>query len=129
MFAVTGDFWALYRNAGDLATVKYGFPLGRRGEWKQGWTQAFGRNSVFKTFFMQRPGHEPHTVTVPILEHYLSFEDWDTRIGYPTADLSQRRERLCQEFEHAVITATAIVDHFSFEVSSRAPDSGAARCS
>ena len=129
VFAVTGDFWALYRSAGDMATVKYGFPVGRRGEWKQGWTQGFGRDGAFSTFFMQRLGEEPHTVTVPILEYYLSFADRDIRFGYPTADLLQRRERLCQEFEHAVITATAIVDHFSFEASTGRPDTGAPRCS
>ena len=117
VFAVTGEFWELYRSAGDMAIVKYGFPVGSRGEWDQGSTQGFGRGGAFSTFFMQRPGERPYTLSVPMLEYYLSFDDRGVRFGYPTGEMSLTGNRLCQEFEHAVITATGAGDHFAFEVS------------
>ncbi len=129
VFAVTGDFWDLYRSAGDVALVKYGLPVGRRGAWKQGWTQGFGRGGVFTTFFMQLPGGRPHVLTVPMLEYYLSFEDRDTRFGYPTAEMSLRGNRLCQQFEHAVVTATGVGDHFAFDVSPTGGITSDSRCS
>jgi hypothetical protein len=116
VFAVTGDFWEVYRRAGEMAMVKYGFPIGRLGEWKQGWTQGFGHGGVFSTFFMQRPGEPPHTLTMPMLEYFLSFEDRDVRFGYPTTELVVRGTGLCQVFEHAVVTARNAGTHVSFEV-------------
>jgi hypothetical protein len=107
VFAVTGDFWALYRARGDIAPATYGFPVGRRGEWKGGWTQGFGREGGLEHFFMQRPGQEPHVVSSPILDYYLSFDDREARFGYPTSDeVTGPDGRRCQAFERAAITAS-----------------------
>ena len=116
VFAVTGHFWELYRSAGDLASVKYGFPVGRRAPWKQGWTQGFGLGGAFSTFFMQREDQSPVALSVPLLGYYLSFDDRDTRFGYPTSELTRNGNRLCQQFEHAVIMATGAGADFTFQV-------------
>jgi hypothetical protein len=116
VFAVAGEFWEIYRSAGDLASVRYGFPVGRRGAWKQGWTQGFGLGGAFTTFFMQRQDERPVVLSVPMLEYYLSFDDRDTRFGYPTADLTRSGNRLCQQFEHSVILATGSGADLFFQV-------------
>ncbi len=106
VFAVTGDFLDLYQQSGGKAPARYGFPLGRRGEWKDGWTQGFGRRGSLLAFFMQRPGQPPHVLAAPILQHYLSFDDRDVRFGYPTSEQFLAADgRWCQRFEHGVLTA------------------------
>jgi hypothetical protein len=105
VFAVTGDFWELYLASGDLAPIRYGLPLGRRGDWKGGSTQGFGRGGGFQAYFMQRPGMAPRVVVSPLLEHFLSFDDRDTRFGYPTSDLVRVVGGQCQRFEGAALIA------------------------
>lgn len=116
VFAVSGEFWELYRAAGDAAPVRYGFPLGRQGEWQGGWTQGFGQRGGFQAFFMQRPGGRPHVVSVPILGYYLSFDDRHARFGYPTAEAGTTADgRTCQEFEHATVVVTTGDERTTFE--------------
>lgn len=128
VFAVTGEFWDVYRAAGDAAIALYGFPIGRRGQWKQGWTQGFGSGGVFTTYFMQLPGAPSQTLSMPLLEFYLSFDDRDTRFGYPTAKQQRSDNRLCQAFEHAVITATDHDGRFTFHVATGAPPRDITEC-
>ena len=129
VFAVTGDFWDLFRNAGEQAKFDYGFPVGRRAEWKNGWTQGFGHGGGLSAFFMQRPGQPPQVLSAPMLEYYLSFDDRDERFGYPTA--AQRTltgGRRCQEFEQATITATKDGGQYWFSVASAHGDGRSPRC-
>lgn len=108
VFAVTDEFFATYRSAGEEAPVKYGFPMGPRSEWMGGFTQGFGRGGAVETLFMQRPGAPPYVLSRPVLEYYLSFPDRDVRLGYPTSDGSTRADgTLCQQFEHGSINGGA----------------------
>lgn len=105
VFAVTGDFWSVYREAGDAAPDRYGFPLGPRGEWRDGWTQGFGRRLALNAFFMQRPDGPVHVLDQPILDYYLTHDDRDVRFGYPTSKQFVSSTGLrCQQFERAVLT-------------------------
>jgi hypothetical protein len=118
VFAVTGDFWDLYRARGDIAPATYGFPLGSRGEWNGGFTQGFGREGGVEHFFMQRPGHEPHVLSSPLLDYYLSFDDRGARFGYPTSDeVTAADGRRCQAFERGVLTERDDGTELTFGVS------------
>ena len=129
VFAVTGAFWDLFRNAGEDAKFDYGFPVGRRAAWKHGWTQGFGHSGGLSAFFMQRSGGPAHVLSSPMLEYYLSFDDRDGRFGYPTAGQSTLTGgRRCQEFEQATITATKDGGHYAFSVLSAHGDGRAPRC-
>lgn len=109
VFAVSDDFWTLYQAAGQQASTRYGFPVGHRGEWGGGWTQGFGRRGGFEHFFMQRPGRPVHVLSSPILDHYLSYDDRDVRIGFPVSGQASTSDgRRCQEFEHAAITVEGV---------------------
>ncbi|MDQ3640963.1 MAG: hypothetical protein M3450_05715, partial [Actinomycetota bacterium] len=130
VFAVTGDFWDLFGNAGEEAKFNYGFPVGRRAAWNDGWTQGFGHGGGLSAFFMQKPGKPPHVLSSPMLEYYLSFDDRDERFGYPTAaQLTLAGGRRCQEFEQATVTATKEGGRYSYSVLSAQGDSRSPRCS
>lgn len=108
VFAVTDAFWHLYRKAGEEAPATYGFPLGPQGEWKGGVTQGFGRGGGVQSFFMQRPGRPPYVVSGPVLDRYLSMDDRDVRLGFPTSEpWTTATNDLCQRFEHGVICDAA----------------------
>lgn len=116
VFALTGDFWHLYRAAGEKAPAIYGFPLGRRGEWQGGWTQGFGRRGSFHAMFMQRPGRAPFVLSAPVLGYYLSFDDRHVRFGYPTAErVTMADGRRCQAFEQGAIVVTGDDERMTFE--------------
>lgn len=104
VFAVTDEFWDLYRKAGEEAPTTYGFPLGPKGEWKGGLTQGFGRGGGLQSYFMQRPGRAPYVLAGPLLDRYLSLDDRDVRLGYPTSNAwSTATGDLCQRFERDVL--------------------------
>ncbi len=129
VFAVTDDFWDLYRTAGDEASVRYGFPIGRRAEWKEGSTQGFGHGGGLSAFFMQRPGQSPHVLSAPMLDYYLSFDDRAERFGYPTApQVTTTDGRRCQQFEQAVVTATKDGYGYSYKVHPTGGDSLSGGC-
>lgn len=129
VFALSGDFWDLYRRAGERAPTVYGFPLGPAGEWMGGRTQGFGRGGGFEAFFLQRPGGAPHVLTPPILERYLSFDDRHTRFGYPTSGQRTGADgRRCQQFEHALVTATSDDPRAPFEMESTSSSMPSSAC-
>ena len=104
VFAVTDEFWTVYQKEGDRAPDTYGFPLGARGEWKGGFTQGFGRGFSLQSFFMQRPGHPLYVLSGPVLSRYLSIDDRDVRLGYPTSrPWTTADGQFCQRFERDVL--------------------------
>lgn len=116
VFAVSGDFWQIYRSTGERAPALYGFPLGPRAEWEGGWTQGFGRPGSSHAMLMQRRGGEPHVVSAPVLGYYLSFDDRHVRFGFPTGErVTTADGRRCQEFEHGVVVVTADDEHMTFD--------------
>ena len=129
VFAVADDFWARYREAGDEAATRYGFPVGPRGEWAGGSTQGFGRRGGVEHFFMQRPGQPLHVLSSPILEHYLSFDDRDRRFGYPTSSAAGAGDgRWCQQFEHAAVAAEGGEPRAGYEVTAASPSDRTSTC-
>ena len=104
VFAVSEEFWSIYSRAGEEAPMKYGFPMGPPVEWMGGVTQGFGRRGAVQSFFMQRPGEPAYVLSESVLQYYVSLDDRDVLLGYPTSNQSRRADgTLCQRFERGAV--------------------------